>query len=227
MYSLGMAQAKAPPRTQRERSEATTAELVTAAREFFAADGYTATLLDDIVKSAGLTKGALYHHFESKAELFEAVFELEQERLAQVLRQAYGSKRRHWEGLYAACEAYFEAVLDPHVQRITLLDAPSVINWQRMREIKDRHTVAVLRGCLEMAVERGLMARRPLEPLVRMLTGAIAEAAMHVARADDQRKATREVLAELRSFLDSLFQSPTAEPRRGRASSAKSPRRKR
>jgi AcrR family transcriptional regulator len=180
---------------------------VAAARDLFAADGFAATLLDEVVSSAGVTKGALYHHFESKAELFEAVFELEQQRLAEVLMQAYGRKRQHWQGFHAACEAYFEAVLDPHVQRITLLDAPSVISWERMREIKDRHTVAVLRRCLEMAVDRDLMVRRPLEPLVRMLTGAIGEAAMLVARAEDQRKATREVLAELRAFLDALFQS--------------------
>jgi AcrR family transcriptional regulator len=220
-----MARARTAPRTQRERSEATTAELVAAARDLFAADGYAATLMDDVVERAGVTKGALYHHFEGKAELFEAVFELEQQRLAEILLEAYSRKRQHWEGFHAACEAYFEAVLDPGVQRITLLDAPSVISWERMREIKDRHTVAVLRRCLEMAVNRELVARRPLEPLVRMLTGAIAEAAMLVARAEDQRKATREVLAELKVFLTALFQSGTARPRHGRARPAKRSRR--
>jgi AcrR family transcriptional regulator len=220
-----MAPARTSPRTQRERSEATTAELVAAARELFAADGYAATLMDDVVERAGVTKGALYHHFDGKAELFEAVFELEQRRLAEILMRAYSSKRHHWEGFYAACEAYFDAVLDPSVQRITLLDAPSVISWERMREIKDRHTVAILRRCLDIAVDRDLIAQRPLEPLVRMLTGAIAEAAMLVARAEDQRTATREVLAELRSFLDALFRSPSIKQSGGRARSVRSSRR--
>ncbi len=191
-------------RTQRERSEATTSELVAAARDLFAADGYAGTLLDDVVRRAGVTKGALYHHFSGKKELFAAVFELEQARLAEIVAAAYSRRRDRWAGLFDGCRAYFEACLDPGVQRITLLDGPSVLGWERLREIEDRYTVAGLRMGLEKAVADGVIADRPLEPLVRMLNGAMCEAAMHVARSDDQRAATRRVLAELKLILDAL-----------------------
>ena len=192
-------------RTQKERSESTTSELVAAARELFAADGYAGTLLDDVVRRAGVTKGALYHHFKGKRELFEAVFELEQQRLAEAVATAYMRKRDRWAGFQDGCRAYFEACLDPGVQRITLLDGPAVLGWERLREIEDRYTVAGMRLGLEHAVEDGVIAARPsLEPLVQMLNGAMCEAAMLVARADDQRAATRQVLAELKLILEAL-----------------------
>ena len=192
-------------RTQRERSEATTTELVAAAREMFAADGYAGTLLDDVVRRAGVTKGALYHHFKGKKDLFEAVFELEQQKIAALVAAAYTRKRDRWAGFYEGCRAYFEACLDPGVQRITLLDGPSVLGWERLREIEDRYTVAGMRMGLEHAIEDGVIAPRPsLEPLVQMLNGAMCEAAMLVARADDQRAATRQVLGELKVMLDAL-----------------------
>jgi AcrR family transcriptional regulator len=169
-------------RTQRERSDATTTDLVTAARELFAQDGYAGTLLDDVVARAGVTKGALYHHFKGKRELFEAVYAREQVALAKIVHRAYANEDDRWEGLHAGCRAYFEACLDPGVQRITLLDGPAVLGWERVREIEDRHTTAGLRMGLEASVEHGLIRPRPLEPLVQMLNGAMCDAAMLVAR---------------------------------------------
>jgi AcrR family transcriptional regulator len=192
------------PVTQRERSEATTARLVAAARELFAAQGYGDTLLDDVVDAAGVTKGALYHHYAGKRELFEAVFDREQQRLAKLALDAARRRRDLWSGLHAACRAYLEASLEPGVQRITLLDGPSVLGWDRLRQIEDRHTVAQMRVALERAVSEGLIAPRPIEPLVQMLNGAICEAAMLVARSDDPRAALRQVLGELRVWLDAL-----------------------
>jgi AcrR family transcriptional regulator len=191
-------------RTQQERSEGTTADLVGAARELFAAEGYEGTLLDDVVERAGVTKGALYHHFKGKRELFEAVFDREQAELADVVREAYMREADRWDGLQAGCRAYFEALLEPGAQRITVIDGPAVLGRDRVREIEDRHTVAGLRLGLEHAVRDGLIAPRPVEPLVQMLDGAICSAAVVVARADDQRAATEQVLAELRLILDAL-----------------------
>jgi AcrR family transcriptional regulator len=199
-----MPSTKPARRTQRERSDATTGQLVSAARELFAAHGYAGTLLTDVVERAHVTKGALYHHFESKRELFEAVFEQEQRTLAAIGARAYARKRDNWEGFYEACRAYFEASLDPGIQRITLIDGPAVLGWERMREIEDRHTVANMRVGLKAAIDSGRITPRPLEPLVQMLNGAICESAMLVARSEDQRRATREVLAELRVMLDAL-----------------------
>src|SRR5947199_2724870 len=131
-------------RTQRERSDTTTSELIAAARELFANDGYRGTSLDDVGDAAGLTKGAIYHHFASKDELFAAVFESEEQRLAEIGADAYRRKRDPWEGLLAACRAYLDAQLDSGVQRITLFDGPSVLGWDRLRAIEARHTQAGL-----------------------------------------------------------------------------------
>jgi AcrR family transcriptional regulator len=191
-------------RTQQERSEGTTAELVGAARDLFAEAGYAGTLLDDVVARAGVTKGALYHHFKGKRELFEAVFDREQAALAQVVHDAYAAQDDRWQGLHAGCRAYFEALLEPGAQRIVVVDGPAVLGRDRVREILDLHTLGGLRRGLETAVREGMIAPRPLEPLVQMLDGAICSAAVVVARSDDQRAATEQVLAELRLILDAL-----------------------
>lgn len=193
-------------RTQQERSETTTTQLLDAARALFASAGFAGALLDNVVCDAGVTKGALYHHFAGKRDLFAAVYENEQKRLAELSLTAYADHSDHWTGLQEACRAFLEASLDPGVQRITLLDGPSVLGWDRLREIEDRYTVAQLRIGLERALADGLIAQRPIEPLVQMLNGALCEAAMLIARSQNPREATRQVLCELRLWLDALRQ---------------------
>src|SRR5215212_3653335 len=134
-----------PVRTQKERSEATTSELLDVARRLFAADGYAATSLDDVVRGAGVTKGALYHHFAGKRDLFLAVFEREQQKLARTQFEAFARRKGTWDGFFAATQAFFEASLDPGVQRITLLDAPAVLGWETMREVEGRYSLVQLR----------------------------------------------------------------------------------
>ena len=193
-----------PVRTQRERSEATTSELLDAARRLFAADGYAATSLDDVVRGAGVTKGALYHHFAGKRDLFLAVYEREQQRLAQAQFAAFQRRKGAWEGFLAAAQAFFEGSLDPGVQRITLLDAPSVLGWEAMREVESRYALVQLHQGIEALIHDGHLAPRPVAPLANLLLGAMCEAAMMVARAPNPRAATREVLAELRALLEAL-----------------------
>ncbi len=193
-----------PVRSQRERSEATTSELVEVARRLFAADGYAATSLDDVVRGAGVTKGALYHHFKGKRELFLAVYEREQQRLAAAQLEAFARTAGTWEGFLAASTAFFEASLDPGVQRITLLDAPSVLGWETMREVEGRYALVQLHHGIEKLIGEGHLAPRPVEPLANLLFGAMCEAAMMVARAGDPRAATREALAELNTIMEAL-----------------------
>ena len=191
-------------RTQKERSDATTSELVEVARRLFAADGYAATSLEDVVRGAGVTKGALYHHFGGKRDLFLAVYEREQARLAQVQFQAFARKKGAWEGFFAATRAFFEASLDPGVQRITLLDAPSVLGWEAMREVEGRYGAAQLHHAIEALIHDGHLPRRPVAPLASILFGAMCEGAMSAARSDDPRKATRQLLAEFRTIMEAL-----------------------
>lgn len=191
-------------RTQRDRTAATTTKLIAAARSLFATHGYAATLLDDVVRDAGVTTGALYHHFPNKLELFAAVYEQEQQRLAELSITAHSTRPDDRDGLETGFRAFLEASQDPGVQRITLLDAPAVLGWERLRAIEDRYTIAMLRAALEQAVAAGLIGDRPIEPLVQMLNGALCEASLLIARSENQQETTEQVLRELRLWLDAL-----------------------
>jgi AcrR family transcriptional regulator len=193
------------PRTQRQRTEATTADLLDAARRLFAADGYNATSLEDVVAAAGVTKGALYHHFASKRDLFRAVFENEERALARVYHEAYRREPDPWDGFYAGCTAFLEESLDPGVQRITLLDGPAVLGWEAVRAIEAEYSLSMIESGLRQAIESERIAPRPTGPLAHMLFGALGEGAMTVARAGgDQRAAMTEVARELRALLAGL-----------------------
>jgi AcrR family transcriptional regulator len=192
-------------RTQRQRTEATTAQLLDAARRLFAADGYNATSLEDVVAAAGVTKGALYHHFSSKLDLFRAVFENEERALARVCHEAYSRSDDPWDGFDAGCRAFLEESLDPGVQRIALLDGPAVLGWEAVREIERRYSLSMIENGLREAIESGRIGRRPAGPLAHMLFGALCEGAMTVARSGgDQRAAMREVQREVTALLGAL-----------------------
>jgi AcrR family transcriptional regulator len=191
-------------RTQQQRSEATVSELLAAARERFAKDGYAGTSLDAIAAAAGVTKGALYHHFAGKRDLFQAVFEEEQRRLLAMVAEAYGKKKDPWDAFYEGCRAYLEASADPAVQRIVSLDAPSALGWEAVREIEQETSFGSIVGGLKAAMKAERIAKRPVEPLAHLLFGALGEGAMAIATADDQRKALRGVLDSMRALLAAL-----------------------
>jgi AcrR family transcriptional regulator len=200
-------------RTQRERSDATTAELLSAARELFAQDGYAATSLDAIAAAASVTKGALYHHFDSKRDVFRAVYEAEQRALADIESKAYRGEEDPWEGFYAACRAFLEASLDPGVQQITLRDAPGALGPDAMLA-SEADELAMTRDGLRHAMEAGSIPTRPVDPLAQLVFGALCQAATAIARSDDQRRELERMLAELRHLLDALAAAP-AEPAPG------------
>jgi AcrR family transcriptional regulator len=189
--------------TQAERREATAAALVEAARELFAADGYTATSLVAVATKAGVTKGAVYHHFEGKRELFEAVFAGEVERVSASLAAAYAREEDAWNGLRAACRAFLDVCLEPGLQRIMFLDAFGVLGWERIRGL-EAGMLEAMRWAVERAAEDGRIGRRPAAPLANFLFGAICESAMFVARAEDQAAAKRDAAAELDRVMEGL-----------------------
>lgn len=194
---------KVTRRTQAERTEATTAALVDAAHALFARDGYDATSLDAVAARAKMTKGAVYHHFEGKRQLFEAVFTGEVERMVTPLAAAYARKKDPWDAFKAGCHAFLDECLDPGLQRIFLLDASAAIGWEGIRRLE-----SPLLGMMELGISRaaeaGRIGSRPPGPLAHFLFGAICEMAMIVARADDQKGAHREASAEIGRVLDGL-----------------------
>jgi AcrR family transcriptional regulator len=193
---------KVARRTQAERTEATTNALVDAARQLFARDGYEATSLDSVAARAGVTKGAVYHHFEGKRQLFEAVFAREVERMATPLVAA-ARKKDPWDAFAAGCRAFLDECLDPELQRIVLLDAAAAIGWEEMRRLESPLLEMMELG-ISRAVEAGRIAPRPPGPLARFLYGALCETAMVVARADDQKTAHRQAVGEIGRVLDGL-----------------------
>ena len=191
-------------KTQGERSAATTALLVAAARELFAKRGFAETATEDILQAAGVTRGALYHHFDNKAALFRAVFESEEAALTARLMKVAQAQGDALGGLHAGCRAFLEACLDPVVQRIVLRDARAVLSLDELREIESRYTLAALRNGLKGAIASGAMVERSPDMLAHMILGALSEAAMAIARAPQPKKVLKEALAEFDLLLEGL-----------------------
>src|SRR5437899_1552091 len=182
-------QGERQPRTlNADRSEATRAALIGAGRELFAERGYADVATEEIVRAAGVTRGALYHHFAGKVGLFEAVYEDVERRLVEeIAASALSSASDPLAALHAGAQAFLDACEDPAVQRIALVDAPSVLGWERWREIGLRYGFGLVQGTVEAAIEAGLIEPQPAGPLSHLLLGAIDEGAMPIARADDRR----------------------------------------
>lgn len=197
---------EAGPRTQAERTEATRAALIAAARPLFAQRGYAGVGTEEIARAAGVTRGALYHHFDGKRELFEAVYERIEIELAE--RIAAGALEANASSPLAAMRAGAEMFLlastEPETQRIVLLDGPSVLGWDRWREIATEHGLGLIEATLAAAVEAGEIDSQPVRPLAHVLMGALDEAAMLVARADDAEGMRAEVGQTLGALLDGL-----------------------
>lgn len=195
-----------PQRTQAERREATRAALIAAARPLFAARGYSAVGAEEIVRAAGLTRGALYHHFGGKEGLFEAVFEhVEQELLERIgVRAQQAGATSPLSALDAGIDEMLGAALDPGLTRIVLIDAPAVLGWQRWREIGWRYGMGLTEAVLAAAVEAGELPAQPTRPLAHVLLGALDEAVLYVGRAPDPAAARAEMAAILRALLTGL-----------------------
>ena len=198
-------------RSQAERSAATRGALVRAARELFARDGYAATGREAIVERAGVTRGAMYHHFADKEALFRAVFEeIEAEVMAKAAEAAMTVAPDDPLGqLRAGSLAYLDVALDPAVQRICLLDAPAVLSPAARQEVLDAYAVGLVREVLKAAMDSGALRAQPLEPLTHVLLAALHEAALYVARADDHTAARADVGTTVEHLLDSL-RSPSS-----------------
>ena len=196
-------------RTQAERSEVTRNALMTAARRLFTERGYDAVSAEEIVREAGVTRGALYHHFGGKAELLEAVYErLEAESTERVARIVLGSDLHSpVEAMKAGVEAFLDECAEPELRQIALHDAPAVLGWDRWREIGAANGLGLIEASLAAAIEAGEIRELPVKPTAHLLLGALDEAAMLVARSDDP-VARAEVSTVLVALLDSFGVPP-------------------
>jgi AcrR family transcriptional regulator len=187
-----------------EQAVATRTELLRVARELFAARGYADVGTEEIVRAAHMTRGALYHHFKDKRDLFRAVHaQLAEDLLQQIVAQTAGSADA-WEALTRGMRAFLDICEDPAVIRISHLDAPAVLGWAEWREIDAAHWLGVLTMALQEAMDAGLLRRRDVQPLAHMLMGAMVEASMMIANAADPAAARAEVEGPLLALLEGL-----------------------
>ncbi len=199
----GQALRREERRTQAERSEATTALLIREARKLFAAGGFAGTSIEDIASAAGVTRGALYHHFPSKEALFEAVFDAEHAELGVKIYTALDKKKGALERVEAGCEEFLRLCGDPEVQRILLIDGPAVLSSRR-EKIWDSSWLPMMTSGFEKAMEEGTVERRSAAPLAHVIFGGMCQGAMMAARSDDPSRSMNEVRLEVQRMIDAL-----------------------
>lgn len=188
--------------TRTEQKERTRRTLLATGRRLFAAKGYAGVGLAEIVGESGVTKGALYHHFSGKTDLFRAVLEEVQREVADRVAAAADAEEGSWAQLKAGCAAFVAAGADPEVQRIMLIDGPAVLGWNEWRAIDEATSVRHLTDALTALVADGSIPAQPVAPLARLLSGAMNEAALWLARSAPSDLADTQ--AALSRLLDAL-----------------------
>ncbi|WP_441957599.1 TetR/AcrR family transcriptional regulator [Mycolicibacterium houstonense] len=194
------------PRDGREqRSEATRSALVAAARSLFVERGYAAVSTGDIARVAAVTRNALYYHFPTKEAVFRAVYEDVEGQLAQRVLPAAAAQDTIRGQLEAGIEEFLDGCLDPTVARISVLQAPAALGFAQMREIDNRNYLGTLRDGIRTAIDAGELAGLPVDTLASMLIGALDEAALLIATADDPAAARRDAGAVAQALVAGLF----------------------
>ncbi|WP_020525109.1 TetR/AcrR family transcriptional regulator [Catelliglobosispora koreensis] len=189
--------------TRAEQRDQTRQALLREARRLFAASGYPQVGLAELVNAAGVTKGALYHHFPSKADVFRAVLAEVQQEVGQRVAEAAEAHDDLWDQLVAGCHAFLDVSTDPEIQQIMLIDGPAVLGWNEWRALDEAASERQLADILEALMDAGTMARQPIAPLTHLLSGAMNEAVLWLAttsRAQDLR-ATKATLTKLLEAL--------------------------
>jgi AcrR family transcriptional regulator len=197
-------------RTQAERSAATRRALVDAARRLWSARGYATVGTPEIAAAAGVTRGAMYHQFADKAALFLAVAEAVESDLTASLGRhvARSGARDPAAALHAATDGWLAACEEPEVRQILLLDGPVVLGWDGFRDLGLRHGLGLTEAMLRAAIDAGQLAPQPTRPLAHVFIGALDEAAMYVATAEDRKAASEEVAQVLHALLDGMLRGP-------------------
>ena len=198
---------KDQPRTQAQRSAATRDALVRAARPLFAADGFGAVSAEAIARAAGVTRGAMYHQFADKTEVYAAVLEvIEDEIMARISAGiAEADQDDLVEVMKVGARIWLDACAEPAVHQIVLIEAPSVLGWERWREVSQRHGMGMVQALIEDGIAPGRIPAQPVRPLAHVLIGALDEAAIYLARSDGSATTREEVDTLIDRLVDALF----------------------
>ena len=196
-------QAAAPGRREAE-ARATREALIAAALELFTERGYAAVGTEEIVTRAKVTRGALYHHFEDKRDLFRAVFERVETDLMARIGERMKSTDDPMELMLAGVGAFLDACEEPAVKQISLTDAPAVLGWSEWREVDNRHGLGLTRAALQGAVDAGVLRPIPVDAMAHLFVAALSEAAFVIAHAVNPRRARADVDEALLQLIDGL-----------------------
>jgi AcrR family transcriptional regulator len=203
-----MSRREEPTAERSPRGEATKAALIAAARQLFVTKGYFATGTEEIVAKAKVgTRGALYHHFADKQDLFRAVFDQVQADLA-----AATIVNEHDDALdllTAGLQQFLDASADNvDVQQVLLIDGPAVLGWEQWRSLEAEYGLGAITAMLDAAVAQHAIPRQPTAPLAHMLLAAVDEAALYIANAPDRRHAHSQARQALKRLLSGLRRQP-------------------
>lgn len=190
--------------TKAEQSDATRKALIDAARDLFAQHGFADTATEAVVANAGVTRGALYHHFKDKTALFQAVYEDLEEQLVARVDQSVQGITDPLKVLRRGSDAFLDACLDPAVMRVVLLEGPTVLGWELWREIDQKYGLGMIQFTLEMAMKAGSIRKAPLEALAHVLLGGLVEGSMLMANAHNRAKARADVGKAIAAIIDGL-----------------------
>jgi AcrR family transcriptional regulator len=197
-------------RTQSERSATTQLALQTAARRLWGERGYADVGTPEIAEAAGVTRGAMYHQYADKAALFLAVLEAVEadviQRLAATVTAA--QPKSPADALHVAADAWLDIASEPEIRQLVLLDAPSILGWAGFREISLRYGLGMTEQLLSAAIDAGQLKPQPVRPLATVLIGALDEAAMSIANAEDPIEEKGQIRAVIRDLVDAVLRPP-------------------
>lgn len=200
-----MRDALEPMDKRRYDSKATRRELIAAGRALFAENGYAGANAESIVAAAGLTRGALYHHFDGKRGLFEAVLESMQAELAdEISVQARRVKGGPLARLRVGFGVYLDMALRQDMRQVLLIDGPAVLGWTPWHEIDLKYGFRATEAALAQAMQAGEIDQCPVEQLTHVLLGAVTQAGLEIGRAPDPESARAAYGEAIDLVLDKL-----------------------
>src|ERR1700678_2529193 len=199
--------APSPPAAGKRAAQgrATRGQLIDVATSLFAEHGYEGTSIEAVLAAAGVSRGALYHHFAGKEALFTAVVSAISDRVTVELTEAIRDCTDPVDAMRTGALAWIDLAGDPVIQRVMLVDAPSVLGWEQWRAMDEGRTAGAMRDMLQAVSDAGRLPAELVGPFAHMILAALDEAAMIVARAPDSRAAVAEERQAVEEFLARLL----------------------
>jgi AcrR family transcriptional regulator len=196
---------QAPPGKRVAQGRATRGQLIEVATSLFAENGYESTSIEAVLAAAGVSRGALYHHFAGKEALFTAVLETVSERITAEITEIISGCTDPLDAIRTGALAWIDLAGDPVIQRVMLVDAPSVLGWEQWRAMDEGRTAGAMRAMLQAVSDTGRLPQELVGPFSYMILAALDEAAMVVARAPDSRAAVAESRQAVEELLNRLL----------------------